>query len=230
MEAFVGKYILVEYTFKNGDVERYLRYINRENKKYYISDVQRFCPHKTDKSKYTFVYRWSAKFFKTKDGFIISNYKRLLKNNIQVKTTLLDSADKYKCTYSFDELFNTDLRKLQDKNDSPLCYRLGLTDEELENVKENYFNLWLFDKSNDSDYFYNKLKEIFKVSTVYRTDEITEYDQKILTKSSTLFQFTFSGDYKKKIDRIENYENRTISYWLFNDCLIFHGNSMKKTW
>jgi len=240
----IGKYIYEHWV--NGDyVHNSLRYINRETKKYYLSDVQRSAKNwKDDPVKYVFFNDWAIKFVKdetTELGFRRS-VGHLANTEGVMEYTVLNSPAECKCKYTFEEVFGNDVRKIQDERDSPLR-SLKFMKEKHQDIKMNlsddeFFKVHLYKKNekvDDEDDFIYYLKNTFKVSKVFSTISVMgqideNHKQTILSKSGTLFQITTFNIDKKEITLRENDNNCTIMFWLFDDKLVYQHESGKKTW
>ena len=250
MSTLVGKYVLMNWVHEKGYVSNFLRLITRENKRYFIADVQRWCAKYHDKSennRYVFEYSWAKKLFKDSNnelGFRRSIGRR--DNTDGVMTfTIFDDISEVKCKYSFEKVFENDLRTIQDEDSFPLRllknqneryksrgqaeeeYKIEFTEEGLE--PNHPIGGW-------DQPIIDFLKEKFKVDKVYSIyNKINEHrNQSILTKSGTMLHINNFHLNKKEITFDENYHNRSIMFWLFKDekrnCLIFQYEDGKDTW
>ena len=231
----IGKYVLEHWV--NGDYEtRGLRLITRENKRYYVADVQRyFKDFEKGVDLRTFNYKWAAKFTKCNNelGFKRS-ITHLSNTDGTMRYQVFDSPAECKCPYTFDEVFSHDVRDIQDKDNSPLREYARL--EELGHGRDYKIKP---DKCELSDHpidgwdteIVKKMMELFNVTDVYEVrDRISEYRNKsILTKSATLLHIIHFNLEKKEITFDENYNNRTIIFWLFDDKLVFQYEEGKDT-
>lgn len=238
MKTLLGKYILHHWV--NGEYEsKSLRYINRENKKYYISDVGRTSQdYKKNIDKKIFIYDWAIKLVKDNTnelGFKRSLGKKANLDGIMNYTILdSDSLNKTKCQYTFDELFNTDLRELQTEEQYPLA--IYLRRNKTESIFKPDFKPELFNDDDIKycygDYFYYKLKELFKVNKIFSLIEKVSEHRNLskLGKSGILFHMNHYKINEKSISLNDNKNNWSITYWLFDDCLVFQEESGKSTW
>lgn len=229
----VGKYIRTEWNHNDGYVQTWLRRISRETKTQYISEVQRYFRNFEDGvNDRVFKYRWAKRYNKNSDGSISVRNTHLSNpdgiHKLQV-IDLLSETDlvKLRCVYSFSDLFETDIRLLQSEN----CYPRKL-------IEKRYLKCLSEGKTFDKDRFFvdvysenstnhwnepliKWLEDTFKVP-VYAVCDINEhFEQGILTKSATYLHITHFGDDKKILKTGENYHNRTICFWLFEDKLVF---------
>lgn len=242
-KSLVGMYVLENWV--NGDfVSNHLRYINRENKKYYVSDVQRTVKsYDKEPRQYVHIAKWATRFFKENSELGFRRSVTNLCNTDGVMTySISDDLSFFKCKYTFEEVFEQDLRKIQSEKDYPLWQKIrhSLTNTSNSNNKDNWV-ISLTEQGLEPDgtiggwdnniIFF--LKERFKVTHVYSTsyEKIIEYNkQSILTKTGTLFHINHFGGYnKKEISFEDNYFNRTIMFWLFDDRLVFQYEQGKET-
>lgn len=232
----IGKYVLEHWV--NGDYEsRSLRLITRENKRYYVADVQRyFKDFEKGVNLRTFHYNWAVKFAKCNNelGFRRSITRRSNTDGV-MHYTVYNSPSECKCPYTFEEVFGRDVREIQNPKNAPLRDYLrkeerGRTpDYKIEigkcELPEHPIDGW------DNEVI-KKLMELFKVSDVYEVhSRIDEYrDKSILTKSATLLHIIHFNLEKKEITFDENFYNRTILFWLFDDKLVFQYEEGKDIW
>jgi hypothetical protein len=153
---------------------------------------------------------------------------------------LFDSPSEIKCESTFDEIFKQDLRTIQNAEESHYPLKLLLHQEERD-IKRNFeisadhFKFILYEEGEESAWdkpLIDYLKEIFKVDKVYSPNEkIIEHNHPtFLSKSGTLFHINIFNIDKELIIRDENYYNRTIMFWLFDDFLVFQYEDGKDTW
>ena len=219
MKASVGTYILENWV--NGDfVSNHLGYVNRENKKYLISDVQRTVrSYDEEPRKMVHIYKWATKFFKDSSefGFRMS-VTHLINTDGAMTYEVFNSPSECKCKYSFEEVFGNDLRDIQDKENEPLSTLYVMKEMGYGgNVPDDkFFKLMLTEQACEVgrlDYdIIMHLKDLFKVSKVFHVSGgassiMENCNQSILTKTATLFHVnTFGGD-KKDITREEDRPN-----------------------
>lgn len=232
----VGKYILGHWV--NGDYEsRTLKRVTRETKRYYICNRHRDTDYSDPNGdhKYYFQQKYSDRYRKTNDELGLGRYITRRSNlDGTLHLSWVDDPSTVKCVCTFDELFNTDLRTFQHPNNWPL--RAKLREYERDKARgfkseEDIFKIRLDEMSGMDkgiDGWDNKiilhLKKLFKVDKVYHSilDNIREHSNKSkLTKSATKYRINeLSGD-KKYVTFEERYFDRTIYFWLFDDCLVF---------
>lgn len=241
-DTLLGKYILENWV--NGDFEsNNLRHINRENKKYYISDTDRTAKDWRAKNiKYVHIYKWASKFFKdpsSKLGFRRSNAERNNNDGIMTYSVFISPAQ-CKCKYSFNELFNVDLRTVQNTEDYPLKMKLMEWDKwgkQTKLTEEEYFKIFLHEENpKPTDYNFHStthLKKLFGVSKVYRISEMASINEHHtytkLSKSGTLFH-VLHDTHIKELEQKKAHRNHTILFWLFDDKLVYQSESGKSTW
>ena len=233
-KSLVGKYVLENWV--NGDfIRNHLRYINRENKKYYISDVQRTIKsYDNEPIEYVHIYKWATKLFKDNSKLGFRRSITHLSNTDGVMTySVFKSPAECKCKYSFEEVFGNDLRDIQDPQDSPLRSNIYMEKHSpiAKRDKKGYYKIWLHKEEDNTDVFCNALRELFNVKDIYITYDINEHKKEsILTKSATLFHIINFGEGKKSISVENNRHNNTILFWLFDDRLVYQHESGKDTW
>ena len=247
-KSLVGKYVLEHWV--NGDfIHRCLRHINRENDKYYISDVQRAANYSKEPTTYTHLYKWATKFFKDPKSEL--GFRRSVTNQSNtegvMEYTVMDSPAECKCPYKFEEIFDVDIRTIQSKNDNPLMMKNEMwkdkdTKKRFEGREAEFFKIRLMECGTEKKDFFGsthdyksteRMKKMFHVKHVYRICEMASIDehpkQTILSKSGTLFHMLHSTD-KKVVTSDISHENRTITFWLFDDKLVYQYDSGKSTW
>jgi hypothetical protein len=204
-------YILENWV--NGDYQaNYLRTINRENKKYLISDCQRYVKSwdvPGQDYKYTFIYKWARKYFKDDSEL---GFRRSIDRNSNT-----DGVMNYSLVQPYEVQCNEDFKKLFEGK------HLSLYDF---NIPTNHpFSGW--DLKTVS-----YLKSLFKTNEVYVffDDGIERKPQSDLHKTGTLFHMNHFGIDKKFIKNDLQYYNRTIIFWLFENRLVFKYESGKDTW
>lgn len=220
----VGNFILDEWI--NGDFrEAWLRRINRETKTTYVSDVQRDVKNwKVDPKKYEYrhVGKWTRRYRKTKDGGFKSVTTRLSNPDGKSNLSLVTDLKTVKCKFTFDELFNTDIRQLQDAKSYPLNQLIthGETRPERFLLRNSCY---LSSPNEGWDAPIAKyLMEQFGVPVYRLTEFLSEFfHQGNITRAATYMQITHFGGEKKSLTREENEFNHTILFWLFDDKLIF---------
>ena len=238
-KSLIGKFIKEEWV--NGEYKQtWLRRVNRETNTQYISDVQRYVKSWEGKEseKKIFVGKWAKRYAKLKNGQV--GYKTTHRSNPDGKMTLSIVTDlsTQLCSCSYSELFETDVREIQDAKEYP---RKGLeARQERASKRDNYDKLVcekdyvlaeyiVLQKGTDThpiggwDAPITKyLEETFKVPVYNLYENIREHWKlSKLSKSGTLMHITHFGNDKEVITFDENYHNRTIMFWLFKDKLVF---------
>lgn len=247
MSVKVGDYIKEEWKHNSGYRSTWVRRIDRETKTQFVSNCNRGMKPRTEPTVYVFPSYGTTKFIKTPD-FIKSSVTQLSNpDGHTVHTVIKDFKKDLLCKYSYDELFETDVRELQkgmEEHNNPVKMKLWRLEKDYyKNYKnwdeDKYFKI-SFDLSNVSEKedHWNKplvdyLEETFGVP-VYNiwNDKVREHNtQGKLCESMTLMHVNhFGGVDKKKISREENECNRTIGFWLFEDRIIFQDEDGKDTW
>lgn len=220
------KYIFQDWVNGNFEV-RWLRRINRETDNFWISDVQ----YEYDwRKKGTKCVRWknrSKKYKKMADGGIgrrITNRD----NTDGILTLNFVNPSKLECKYSYEEIFQTDLRLIQDERNMPL-YSLKRKEElylkkNIPMLFEKYFLESFLSDANFYPELESYLKDLFQVDVVFYIAEMCfDYHNNmgLIGKSVTYFQITHFGDDKDKISEKEHRLNETIGFWKFGNKLIF---------
>ncbi len=251
-ESIVGKYILEHWKHNDGYESRRLRFINRETTKQYISDNQRDVNSWDEEPRrYNFYKKKSHRFIKNNSelGFRKS-ITHLCNPEGETYYTVFNNPSEVLCEYSFDELFNKDLREIQNPENYPLkkiLWRNEYFGEKYKDEPEKAGSFITKDfKIQLEDYYLNecglkqwdlilvnKLKELFNREKIFYVwdEKINEWhSQSILGKSATFFHYNQFNIDKEYISSDENEMNRTISFWLFEDCLVFQYEEGKDTW
>lgn len=231
--------------WENGSYSvTWLRRINRETKTQYISDVQRYVRSWDDdkKDRMTFIGKWAKRFQKTKDG--VGHIKTRQSNpNGTMRLSLVEDPSTLKCKLTFKELFQTDIREIQNAGDYPLDELVVEAEDKRKDgliVPDDFFLLErkLHFQSGEEESFggwdnqiIQYLQKEFK-APVYRLRPIMNENNRSskLSQSCTYMQITHFGNDKPVISRKENYHNRTILFWLFDDKLIFQYADGIGTW
>jgi hypothetical protein len=246
----IGKFIKDEWT-SSDDINTWLRRISRETPTLLFSEKQRFFKDFGSGVDYrTFTKKFAEKYRKGNDGSVTKVGFRKKYRDLYNKLTVIDKSDlsELKCKYSYDELFRTDIRKIQkigftqeNKNAEPLQKLIEYWEDESFKMfknQENYFKLEKHVKLYDADWpFYPELttylNELFGVPVYWVNPwmKVNErFDVSKLSQSLTYFQITHFGDDKEVIHEEENRPNTTISFWYFDDRLIIQDESGKSTW
>lgn len=221
----VGMYVLQEWVNEDYTSKR-LRYISRESGKYFYADAIRHC-FDYDNGLYKFEASWATKFKKAdnEQGFERSISERTNTDGIMTYTVYEDLS-KIPRLKSYKEIFGHDLRKIQDPLDRPLFDLLNYEKLGVEPGCNIDWKIQIFEQ--DINKAWNsamllKLKELFKVDKIYHVfPEIKEYRKRtILSNSSINFHFNLFGIDKKVLTQDENYLNRDITLWLFEDFLVY---------
>lgn len=237
----VGKYILEHWV--NGDHEsRTLRLVTRETDKYFIADVQRDIEdYNFEEKLYVFEDDYAKKY--EKDSSQLGFKPNICLKEGQVSFVILDSPTQAKSSVKFEEVFDIDLRTIQHKEDYPLKSLIleNSRREERGNIveAEDYkIRIWKADPNNTDPIMgwdrkiTDKLGELFCTKEIYYFEDciIERNKTTVLSKTGTMFHLNTFGIEKAAIDFNENYNNRAILFWLFDDKLIFRYEDGKDTW
>lgn len=234
MKSKVGKYIIEEWV--NGDYKkRWVRRIDRETKTKYVSNTQRYAKNwdVNGGDIKVFFSEWAKYFRKGINGIP----ERIINNRSNtdgvINLKIVNNLTIIKSTYTFDELFNTDLRNIQNKEAYPLKQLLlrkqkrenSVTEEDF--ILKNHIELHIGAEKADAIHNWDApivkfLEDTFKVPVYYNYETVNEHtNQSKLSHASTYMHITHFGGTKKEITFQENFFNRTIQFWLFDDKLIF---------
>lgn len=239
-KKYLGKYLVTKWEHESGFVDKCLRRVNRVTKggKYLVSNVQR--TNKTYSEGVEFwqddmghVARWAQKF-RVVEGEVVRSVTSLDNPNGVFEVEVLEDLDQLLCEYSYEELFQTDVRKFQSEGCNPRYWVCGLCEMVIESGNQPRKEAWYINPRKE--HFFKEvnefLKELFKVEEVlYFSDFYEKSDnQSILGKSATFFQITNFGGDKKIISRTENENNMPIQFWYFGDKLVWTKESGKITW
>jgi hypothetical protein len=235
-KKLVGKYLVTKWVHNSGFVMKELRRITRITKKekYLVSDVQRTCRnYKDGNDEMIFIADWASKF-RVVDGEIKRSVYNLTNTDGVFTVNILEELNQLLCKYSYEELFMTDIRKIQTKNSQPYSWISNISDLLESNSKIVKEDVW-FINPQESDFYKEVsefLKVFFNVEEVLYFSEYYEKDkpQSILSESATFFQITHFGGDKKVITRDENSYNIPIQFWYFGDKVVFTEDTGKSTW
>ena len=233
---YLGKYILTTWKHKGGFVSKCLRRINRitSNGKYLISDVQRNRRNYDDGAKELIhVAKWASKF-RVVDGEVKRPNSYLNNDDGTMKIEVVSDVDQLLCEYSYEELFEVDIRKIQKEKSNPRSWIENLnTYKKKHGIKleeeDFYINPYHFSHFEEVNSF---LKEFFQVDEVLYFSNYYENSNNfgILSQSATFFQITHFGGDKRVITDEENSPNMPIQFWYFGNKLVYTEEDGKNTW
>lgn len=137
------------------------------------------------------------------------------------------------CKYSYDKLFKSAIFDIQHEKSSPhkdMKNRMAKNRPQFEKTLEEHLERVDTDLKHWNRPLIEKLQQLFKKPIYYCYERISEHwHQGILTESATYFHFTMFHNDKKRITADENFQNRTIVFWLFDDKMIFAYEEGKDT-
>jgi hypothetical protein len=251
MENLIGKYIFDEWTHNEGFKQNWLRRITRQTKTQYIADVQHTLLLSSryeklyDEKKSDFLYgifKRCAKRMRMVKGQLIEQLTYLSNPDGIRKITLVEDFNILKCKYSYNELFDTDVRKFLSP-DSNMVKDMNWWKEQFEKDKlkvDNYDFVFRFDTEEiikvDSCWYTTSehLKELFGVPAYHIKEHFgkmdTTHEKSIYSKTAIHYHINHFGGDKPILTFKEKYHNHTISFWLFDDKVVFRGESGIDTW
>jgi hypothetical protein len=246
MKNEINNYIYSQWKHREGFESNWLRRITRQSKTQLICDVQRTLLL-SDKYKKMYdaghdymmgVYpRW-AKRFKIKNNDIKESITHLHNTDGVRKSTLLNGDfSKLLCPHKYEDLFNVDIRPLFEKDSITIS-----SADDSYNVHKDIFTedrfyfLSVEPVTSDHDYYGNiagHLYDLFKVP-VYKVYDLwfkinTIHDRSIYNSGIKYHINHYGGDVPI-ITSKENRKNRTISFWLFEDKVVFKTEDGIDAW
>jgi len=250
MENLVGKYLHTQWIHNEGFQSNWLRRITRQTKTQYICDVQHSLLL-SDKYKkiidstgeyfYGLFADW-AKRFTEKDGKIRRQTTNRDNTDGVNTINLVTDFKSLLCKYKYNELFEVDIRTILTDDSLTLDYsnmyfnrynelRPGIYDER---------DFFVFDTeliSFDDDIWGETAKHLTELFGVpaYKVDELynridTTHDHTIYKYSATHYHINHHGNDAKVIGFEDHQKNRTVSFWLFEDRIVFKTNDGIDTW
>jgi hypothetical protein len=223
-----------------------MRRITRQTDTQYIAD----CLHILELSdKYKEMYdnghdhmysrfdRCASVFYKNGDQFI--NEKTDLDNPDGVnKVTLIDDFNILKCKYTYKELFETDVRTFL-PSDSSTLETINNKVEFYSSIskKFDYNEMYIIGVSESKHFteISKHLEELFKrpafmVNNMFTLKLDTTHEKSKFSETAIHYHMNFFGGDKELLTRLENYHNTTISFWLFDDKVIYQTEGGIGSW
>jgi hypothetical protein len=241
--TLIGRHI--KQTWINGDFRQtWVRRIDRETVTQYVSEVQRTVKdYKADEIKYVFYPKWAQRFRKRSgaDKTPAPIVTKLHNSNGHYELQLVKDYNKdLRCIYSYAELFQTDLRELQQGENS---WPLASINRRNKDAKEDgtrmrsYLLEEYIDLVNPERHWNAPLMQylqktfnvpIYEIMGFERVNEAQHKNK--LTYSKTFWHINIFNNDKPEITMNENESNRTIAFWLFEDRLVFQTEDGIDTW
>lgn len=229
--TLLGKKILTTWTHNGGFVERWLRTLNRETKRYYMSDVAYTLVwgSSQNETKYKLHKPWAKKFLKTPDGIVRSN-SRLNNTDGEFSIKVVENVTDLLCPFTFAELFETNVSELYSP-DSDMVEQFNFLNDLME-IKKDRFNLINYSTKDDPvvgylrDFF--QCNEIYKLSDMYWTEE--RASRTIVEQSQTYWHINHFCGYKPLVTAEEAYKNTSIAFWYFGDKVVYRRIAGRDTW
>jgi hypothetical protein len=227
MQNMLGKYIFTTWVHtESGYEQKWLRRVTRQSDKYFYADVQRWSDYKSN-AKYKWPKRLAFKGYYDKNGVLIDSMnvgRRCTKEGVATVKVVEDFSE-LKCKATYQEMFEVDITKHLDE-DAIISKILKKRGEDGDTYNE--YKPRLTDK--DSRMYeilgnlIEHLTELFHVP-VYRISSMcsinTTHDITIFSKNGVHYHYTINGNDKEVLTRKENEHNCTITFWLFEDRLVF---------
>jgi hypothetical protein len=249
MEDLHNRFIFSEWKHNNGFEQKWMRRITRQTKTQYIAD----CQHSLELSdKYTKLYNagWDdmfsvfkkcAKRYRLVDNKLVGqNTHRSNPDGVRT-ITLIDDFNIMKCKYDYTELFDIDIRTVL-PSDSKTLERANRTAKILNakyKIQEDEMYTLRIRENNNSytDCFvevYNHLAQLFN-KPVYMVDQMnlsinTTHDNSKYSNSAIHYHMNHFGGDKPMRTRKEDEHNMTISFWLFDDKVVFMKEDGIECW
>jgi hypothetical protein len=236
LEQYKGKFIFCSLVHHSGYTQKWLRRITRTTKTQIIADVQYVGNYNSSKNNE--MERMNERAFRMnlKNDQLIER-QPLANNKESIRTvSLVEDFNSLKCDMSYDELFNTDLRKIFEPT-SDIIEFIDYSNKRrnIENVDSEYKISTIL--VNDVDHYSGiakHLKDLFGNIPVYRIlSQVTlntTHDETIFLKTAIHYHININGGDKPYITRKENSGNRTISFWLFDDKIVFQIETGIDSW
>lgn len=251
MENLTGKYIFTHWIHNSGFQSRWLRRITRQTKKFLFSDVQytlllrgKYDP-KNNKGKYFYgiIKKWAKKFYLKNDMICRSVSER---DNLdgEMNILLVDNFEILKCPYSYFDLFEKDIRDMNIESkffekmlNSILEHNEFMKNIVGENFRENFKIKTEKIDSGDNLYGHivNHMEDLFGLPVyivcdfLYQLDTIHDEKSPYVQTAIHYHLNHFAGD-KNVITSQENKKNCTISFWLFDDRVVFKTEDGIDSW
>jgi hypothetical protein len=253
MKNLKGKYIFSEWKHNEGFQQKWLRRITRQTKTQYIADVRHTLlsasNHKKlyaeKKSDFLYgIFQNCAFRMYMKGGQLFERLSYLSSNEGERKLTLIEDFSILKCKYSYNELFDTDVRKFL-SSDSDMLEDMNWWKTQFEKDKdklkvENTDFVFKFETEEvvkvDSCWYTTAehLKTLFGVPAYHIKEHFgkmnTTHEKSIYSDTAIHYHVNHNGGDKSVLTFKENYHNDTISFWLFEDKVVFRGESGIDTW
>lgn len=241
LEQYKGKFIFSELVNPNGYEHKWLRRITRTTKTQVIADVQRVTDdYDTKVTKKTW-YKQRAFRMNEKNGTLVERMSRNYNDESTRTVKLVDDFQSLKCKYSYEELFDTDIREIF----APDSYLIEMTKHSIEVKKERGRDIDEADEYrvlmhlvNDGDIrseTANHLKSLFGDLPVYAINSIrgtadTTNEISKFSKSAIHYHINHNGGDGDYISKDANGGNITISFWLFDDRIVIQSEHGIELW
>jgi len=249
MENLYNKFVFDCWKNYNGYEQKWMRRITRQTKTQYIADCQHTLAL-SDKykklynkgSEYLYeIFQHCAKRFRMVNGKLTGQVTHL-SNPDGVKTvTLIEDFNIMTCKYKYEELFDIDVREVlpvDSRTLSQLKRKCEIYSKNSKMVESDFYILTTVTNENSyTDCFkevYEHLNNLFN-RPVYMIDEMfaridTTHERSKYSDSAIHYHMNFFGDDKPVITFKENQKNVTISFWLFEDRVVFKNEDGIDSW
>lgn len=250
MENLTGKYIFTQWKHNNGFQQNWLRKITRQTKTQVICDVQHTLALSSKYKKmyaagndYFFikVKKW-AKRFKYQDYQLVRKTTHLDNTDGIHSVKIVNDFNSLLCVYKYNELFETDIRDFLSEHSHTLNSANHIFKVYSEHVKErdNLHNIiYKIDTKlvNISDDVYGKtakyLGNLFNLP-VYRVTGLvnvnTIHDLGRFSESAIHYHMIQEGWDKDIINWDQHMKNMTVSFWVFEDRVVFQSQDGIDSW
>lgn len=247
MKEHIGKYVFTTWTHNSGFRQQWLRHINRVTKHYLCSDVQHTLAlgdkwkKKYDKGSdyYYVIHKPWAKRFRFVDGNLVREGSHRNNTDGQFTAEFVEDFSSLKCKYAFSELFNTNILD----NVPEGRYRdriIKRADELAERFKvdsSKFTNMGVEMIAPDDDVYGHTASHLMKLLGVSKVAKVqsfyiqldTTHHQSKYTETATHYHIIEQPN-KSPISFKEHYRDQTISFWLFDDLVVFKLEDGIDTW
>lgn len=250
MKNLVNRYVFCQWKHNEGYQQNWLRRITRQTKTQYIAD----CQHTLLLSdKYKKLYDSKKSDYLYGIFQVCATRMRMIGDKLVGQTTHLSNPDgvntielvedfsSLKCKYKYEELFDVDLRNIlfiDSKMIKHMNWSYNHFKEIQSDVKDEIFYKFKTTEISENDDCYGEiakhLKQLFSLPVHHAHETFnnidTIHEKSRFSESAIHYHMNFFGDDKPVITSKENYHNSTISFWLFDDKVVFKHEDGIDSW
>lgn len=251
----MSKFIYTVWKHNEGFTSRWLRRVTYTTKRYLCCDVQpvlllcgkweRLYKENLVDYHYGFKRRFAKKFRQNDNGQIVRQTTYLDNTDGSNTVTVVQDFSQLKSAVPYDKMFNVDIRDVL-PTDSKFLDRYSrsfdiwsdlLEGDRLIKFENRFFKLTTEKVCEDDcldGLIITHLKKLFNLP-VHRINETyikidTIGDNTVYSQSATHYHINNASDDVRIIDFSSNRENVTISFWLFDDLVVFRREDGIDTW